>query len=507
MRSIVNNLYGAIQHANAHRQDKVAILPTTGSVWSFADIDRVSSRLAAYFRQVKALSPGSRVSALVEKSPTAFAVYLACLRSGLVFHPLNPSYTRSELDYLLGDAEPSLIVTDPSRFNEMQEISAVLDISSPETLSSDEQGTLIRNSRECRRDFAIEPCESDATAVLLYSSGTTGRPKGIVLSHGNLLSGANALKDAWAITDDDCLMHALPIFHVHGLFISMSPILLAGASTRWLAAFEPATYCRYLPETTLTMGVPTHYTRLLAHEDFTSATCDNLRVAITGSAPMSEATHKDYADKIGQTLLERYGMTEAGVICSNPLNGVRKPGSVGLPLEGMELRVLSADGSPARVDEVGDIQIRGESVFSEYWRNPDKTAADFTDDGFFRTGDQGYLDKDGYLFIAGRSKDMIISGGLNVYSREIERELDQLPGITESAVIGVPHADFGEAVVAVLESKEPALDTAAIEAHLREVLAGYKRPKRLLVTEALPRNAMGKVLKNQLRETYKDLLS
>jgi malonyl-CoA/methylmalonyl-CoA synthetase len=345
-------------------------------------------------------------------------------------------------------------------------------------------------------------------AALLYSSGTTGVPKGIMLTHANLLRNTEALVEAWGFTDEDRLLHALPIFHVHGLFVAIGCVLLSGASMRWLTAYNVGEVMRYLPECTVMMGVPTYYTRLLGNRGFGEQHTKSVRLFVSGSAPLLEETFVEFEQRTGHRILERYGMTETNMNTSNPLNGERKPGTVGPPLPGVEVRIVDDDGNELPIDEIGNLQVRGPNVFIGYWKMPDKTSEDFTEDGYFNTGDKGKIDGDGYVSIVGRAKDMVITGGLNVYPKEIELFIDDLPGVRESAVIGVPHKDFGEGVVAVVvpENVEAVSERDIIDACKAE-LANFKVPKRVVFVDELPRNSMAKVQKNVLRETYQGLLS
>ena len=367
-------------------------------------------------------------------------------------------------------------------------------------------GTLADQSRDTDDDPVIVHRDKHDMAALLYSSGTTGKPKGIVLTHNNLYASAHTLVQAWGFTEDDILLHALPLYHVHGLFVALSCVLLSGGAMRWLPAFDTGKAIDLLPQCTAMMGVPTYYTRLLGREDFTGETAAHMRLFISGSAPLLEDTFHAFEDRTGHRILERYGTSETNMNTSNPLSGERKPGSVGPPLPGVEVRICDAGGTVLPDGETGNLQVRGENVFREYWRMPEKTAEDFTGDGFFNTGDLGVIDEDGYVSIVGRSKDLIITGGLNVYPAEVENTINDLAGVTESAVIGVPHPDFGEAVVAVIVCAPGAtLNEGKVTAHAKDRLAGYKAPKLVAFVDELPRNTMGKVRKNLLREEYEDL--
>ena len=478
-----------------------------GRSYRYADIDARSAALAAYLTGI-GVAPGDRVSVQVEKSPEMLCLYLACLRAGFVFHPLNMAYTASELEYFLNNAEPAAVVCDPK--NELA-IKAIADAAGARfvfTLDGDGNGSLAAHANETSTDFGIVPRAADDLAALLYSSGTTGVPKGIMLTHANLLRNTEALVQAWGFTDQDRLLHALPVFHVHGLFVAIGCVLLSGASMRWLAAYNAGEVMRYLPECSVMMGVPTYYTRLLANKAFNADTASKMRLFVSGSAPLLEETFVEFEQRCGHRILERYGMTETNMNTSNPLDGERKPGTVGPPLPGVEVRIVNDDGSELPTDEIGNLQVRGPNVFIGYWKMPDKTSEDFTEDGFFNTGDKGRIDEDGYVSIVGRAKDMVISGGLNVYPKEIELFIDDLPGVSESAVIGVPHADFGEGVIAVVvpETMGEVSEGDIIDACKSE-LANFKVPKRVVFVDELPRNTMAKVQKNVLRDTYQDLLS
>jgi malonyl-CoA/methylmalonyl-CoA synthetase len=433
---------------------------------------RLVDSIAAALAQ-RAVVVGDRVVAQVEKSPEAIALYLACLRLGAVFVPLNTAYTAAEIAYFLGDAEPRIAVG---------------------VTSSVPLADLVCNeAAPTRAPAAMQPSD---LAALLYTSGTTGRSKGAMLTRANLASNAVTLAQAWQFTERDVLLHALPIFHVHGLFVAINTVLAAGSSMLFLSKFDPNEVVRLLPESTVMMGVPTFYTRLLQLPSFTRERCTSIRLFVSGSAPLLAATHREFRERTGHAILERYGMSETLMNTSNPYDGERVAGSVGPPLPGIEVRV----------DPDGMIEVRGPNVFRGYWRMPEKTAAEFRADGFFITGDVGRFDRRGYLFIVGRAKDLIISGGYNVYPVEVETELDALAGVVESAVIGVPHPDFGEGVTAVVVPRAGAtLDEGDMRAALEQRLAKYKLPKRILFVSEMPRNAMGKVQKAELRQRYRDL--
>jgi malonyl-CoA/methylmalonyl-CoA synthetase len=501
------NLYAHFyEQVSRHLPDEL-LCTDDGRSYSYEDIDRRSAQIAHCLTNI-GTRPGERVSVQVEKSPESLCLYLACLRAGFVFHPLNMAYTSNELEYFLQNAEPSVVVCDPKNLagiTPIAELAAVRDVL---TLDADGNGTLIEYANEAAAEFGIVECAADDIAALLYSSGTTGVPKGIMLTHSNLLRNTEALVEAWGFTDKDRLLHALPIFHVHGLFVAIGCVLLSGASMRWLPGFNAAKVIRFLPECTVLMGVPTYYTRLLAEDGFTEETASNIRVFISGSAPLLAETFIEFETRTGHSILERYGMTETNMNTSNPLHGERKPGTVGPPLPGVEVRIVDADGAVVPAGEIGSLQVRGPNVFAGYWKMSEKTAEDFTTDGFFITGDTGRIDTDGYVSIVGRAKDMVISGGLNVYPKEIELFIDELAGVRESAVIGVPHADFGEAVVAVIVPENAAeVSEHDVITACRAELANFKVPKRVVFVDELPRNTMAKVQKNLLRTTYADLLS
>ncbi len=466
------NLYDILAGGFPVDRTKPAFLLIDGSAISYAELEAGAAQIAGHL-VASGVAPGDRVGLQAEKSVEAVMIYLGVLKAGAVFLPLNSAYTRAEVDYFIGDAAPRVFVTDAQAFR------AEADAADP----------LLKTAE--RADHHL--------ASLIYTSGTTGRSKGAMLSHGNLAANARALHEVWGFTPDDVLLHALPIFHVHGLFVALHCAFLSGAPMVWLTKFDDAQVMAGLARSTVMMGVPTFYTRLLANPNFTREKAAHMRLFICGSAPLLESTFAEFEERAGMRILERYGMSEAVIITSNPLGGARIAGSVGYPLPGVELRIGGGD-------DTGVIEIRGPSVFSAYWRMPEKTAEEFTADGFFITGDVGRQDPDGRVWISGRAKDLIISGGYNVYPKEIELVLDALPGVTESAVIGAPHPDFGEGVVAVVIGAGfgPG-DEAAMIAACRRQLAAYKAPKRIIFVDDLPRNAMGKVRKNLLRDRYTDL--
>ena len=465
------------------------------------DTARYANALAA-----QGLKPGDRLAVQVEKSPEAIILYLAAARAGVVFLPLNPAYTVAELDYFIADAEPALVIVDPARHEAIEPIARARG-AALETLDARGGGSFIERARGQKTEFADAERGPDDLAALLYTSGTTGRSKGAMLTQDNLLSNAKVLTGYWRFTGDDVLLHALPIFHTHGLFVATNVVLAAGASMIFLPKFDAAQVMGLLPRATSLMGVPTFYVRLLQQPALSVETTRHIRLFVSGSAPLLAETHRAWSARTGHAILERYGMTETNMNTSNPYDGDRIPGTVGFALPGVDLRITEPEsGAEIPQGETGMIEVKGPNVFKGYWRNPEKTRAEFRPDGFFITGDLGMIDARGYVHILGRGKDLIISGGFNVYPKEVESEIDDLPGVVESAVIGVPHPDLGEGVTAVVVcAGEQLVDEAAIQRRLKERLAGYKLPKRVIFVADLPRNAMGKVQKNLLRESCKDL--
>ncbi|MEQ1512084.1 MAG: malonyl-CoA synthase [Lysobacteraceae bacterium] len=458
---------------------------------------------AANALHTQGVCAGDRVAAQIAKTPEALAVYGATAAVGAVFLPLNTAYTAAEVDYFVGDAEPALLLVDPARADALAPIAAAHD-AKLSTLGADGRGSFRDLCDAQPEAFAVENCGDDDLAALLYTSGTTGRSKGAMLTHANLLSNAEALAREWRYTSDDVLLHALPIFHTHGLFVATNVTLISGASMLFLPGFDLDAILRLLPRATVLMGVPTFYTRLLDAPQFDRALCERMRLFVSGSAPLLAETHVAFEARTGHRILERYGMTETNMNTSNPYAGDRRAGTVGLALPGVDVIVADPEtGTPLPAGETGVVEVRGPNVFKGYWRMPEKTQEEFRDNGFFITGDLGCFSDDGYLTLVGRQKDLIITGGFNVYPKEVELLLDEQPGVLESAVIGVPHPDFGEAVIAVLVAQPDArLDLTAIDAVLREQLARYKQPKALEVVAELPRNTMGKVQKNLLRDRF-----
>ncbi len=488
----------------ADPQAPCLILPD-GRAWTYADVDRASARLANLMLAL-GLRSGDRVAVQVDKTPEALVLYLATLRAGMVFLPMNPAYQRHEVAYFLDDASPALFVCRPQARALAGELAKAAGVRHLLELGDDGTGSLVAAAAPHADAFATAWRRGDDLAAILYTSGTTGRSKGAMLSHRNLAVNAQALHDTWRFAPGDVLLHMLPIFHVHGLFVASHCALLNGSAMLFEPRFDARRALELLPRASVFMGVPTYYTRLLAEAGFTKASCHGMRVFISGSAPLLKETFDEFRRRSGHTILERYGMTEGGMFTSNPYDGERRGGTVGFPLPCTEVRVVGGGGHPCRPGRIGDIQVRGANVFAGYWQMPEKTREEFTADGWFKTGDLGQWSDDGYLAIVGRSRDMIISGGLNVYPKEIEEILDALPGVVESAVIGVPHADFGEMVAAVVarsgNEAGAALSAEAVIAALKGELANFKIPKRVWIVDDLPRNAMGKVQKKLLRERY-----
>ena len=454
----------------------------------------------------RGVKPGDRVAAQTEKSVSGLVLYLAAVRAGAVYLPLNTAYTLNELDYFITDAEPSLVVCDASRAEGIGAIARKVD-AKVETLGADGKGSLTEAADKASSEFKTVARTNDDLAAILYTSGTTGRSKGAMLSHDNLASNSLSLVDYWRFTNKDVLIHALPIYHTHGLFVASNVTLFARASMIFLPKFDPDVIIKLMARASVLMGVPTFYTRLLQSPALTKESTKHMRLFISGSAPLLADTHREWAARTGHAVLERYGMTETNMNTSNPYDGQRVAGAVGHALPGVTVRVTDPEtGQELPRDTVGTIEVKGPNVFKGYWRMPEKTKTEFRDDGFFITGDLGKIDQKGYVHIVGRGKDLVISGGFNVYPKEIESEIDAMPGVIESAVIGVPHADFGEGVTAVVVCNPQAkIDEATVLKALEGRLAKFKMPKRVFVVDELPRNAMGKVQKNILRDMYSDI--
>jgi malonyl-CoA/methylmalonyl-CoA synthetase len=476
-----------------------------GRELTYASLREQSGRFAAALKR-RGVVPGDRVAVQVDKSAEAVLLYVACLRTGAVYVPINVTNTPNEVDYFLRDSQPRVAVIRPSDRASLEPSAARADVGHLESLGAEGEGSLPELALQSGEDPMLtwRPA-ADSPAAIVYTSGTTGRSKGAVISHANLASNAAVLVDTWRFTSRDVLLHGLPLFHIHGLFAAINTVLASGSSLLLLPRFDAALALRYLPTITVFMGVPTHYTRLLQQPELNRETTMGVRLFVSGSAPLPAETHHEFLRRTGHTILERYGMTETLMNTSNPYDGARKPGSVGLPLRGMSLRVADASTGAALSNPgaIGVIEVTGPNVFSGYWRDPEKTRGEFTADGWFKTGDLGHVDADGYVHIVGRAKDLVISGGYNVYPKEVEAELDALSGVLESAVFGVPHPDFGEGVTAAVVPRPAAEVSEADVIHsLQARLARYKVPKRVLFVDELPRNAMGKVQKNLLRATY-----
>lgn len=495
------NLYQALSAAWPRSGTAIEVADTDlGYTWD--DLRQGSALLATLFTDL-GLQPGERVMLQTEKSVEALMVWLACLRAGLVLVPLNPAYQKAELAHFLKDAEPRLLVVTPEAFHWASKLAFQHEVDWVFTLGTERQGTLLDRATQLLprvKDDVLPRTDSDAAAIL-YTSGTTGVSKGALLTHGNLRSNAETLVALWGFTPDDVLVHALPIFHVHGLFVASHCALMSGSRMRWCSRFEPALVTQQLRGASVFMGVPTLYTRLLAFAGLTRVAAASVRLFVSGSAPLQAETFDAFTVRTGQVILERYGMSETGMLTSNPLRGDRRRASVGSALPGVQLRIHEPDA-----EGVGSVEVKGPNVFGGYWKRPELTATEFTPDGFFRTGDMGHLDADGYLHLVGRAKDLVITGGFNVYPAEVEGHLNGLPGVQESAVIGLPHPDFGEAVTALLVPQAgTTLDPDGLLRTLRGQIAAFKCPKRLLVVAELPRNAMGKVQKKALREQHAGL--
>ncbi|WP_298208453.1 malonyl-CoA synthase [Acidovorax sp.] len=514
-----HNLFSALRAAFPADLASTAVETTASDgvplFYTWGDLDRASARMANLLASLK-LPEGSRVAVQVEKSVEAMVLYLATLRAGYVFLPLNTAYQSAEIEYFIGNAEPAVVVCTPGNFGWVSKIAFTLGTQHVFTLGDDRTGSLLE--RAAHHSDAHMPAQksADDLAAILYTSGTTGRSKGAMLTHGNLLSNAQVLKDYWGWKPGDVLIHALPVFHVHGLFVAIHGALLNGSKMIWFAKFDPKAVLAAMPRATVFMGVPTLYVRMLAEAGLTKEAAKNMRLFIAGSAPLLIETFAEWQQRTGHTILERYGMSETIMLTSNPYaadprhggQAERRGATVGFPLPGVGLRVVDDANKPLPVGEIGAIQVKGPNVFKGYWRMPEKTAEEFTGDGWFKTGDVGKVDERDYVSIVGRSKDLIISGGYNVYPAEIEGYINEMSGVAESAVVGVPHPDFGEVGVAVVIAKPGAQpNPEAIVAQLKSQLANFKIPKKCFVVSELPRNTMGKVQKNLLREQHKGLFA
>jgi malonyl-CoA/methylmalonyl-CoA synthetase len=486
---------------------RLAIEQLDGTRITYADLIARAGQMANVL-VARGVKTGDRVAAQTEKSVSALVLYLATVRAGAVYLPLNTAYTLNELEYFITDAEPSLVVCDPAKAQGIGKIAAKVG-AGVETLGPDGKGSLTEAADKASSDFTTVPRSNDDLAAILYTSGTTGRSKGAMLSHDNLASNSLSLVGYWRFSKDDVLIHALPIYHTHGLFVASNVTLFARAAMIFLPKFDPDLILKLMARATVMMGVPTFYTRLLQNPGLSKQSTKHMRLFVSGSAPLLADTHREWFARTGHAVLERYGMTETNMNTSNPYDGDRVPGAVGFPLPGVSVRVTDPEtAKELKRDEIGMIEVKGPNVFKGYWRMPEKTRSEFRDDGFFITGDLGKIDDKGYVHIVGRGKDLVISGGFNVYPKEIESEIDAMPGVIESAVIGVPHADFGEGVTAVLVcTKGAPVTEASVLKGLEGRLAKFKMPKRVFVVEELPRNAMGKVQKNILRDTYSKIYS
>ncbi|WP_424976302.1 malonate--CoA ligase [Dinoroseobacter sp. S124A] len=503
---MTNPLYDALFGAHIGSAAPFLHLPD-GSTQSHGDFVALAARYAATLTG-QGLAPGDRLAVQVEKSPEALAVYAACVQAGIVFLPLNTAYTPAEVSYFVGNSGAKLVLCDPRAEAGLAPVAAEAGAALL-TLGGAGEGSFAEAAAQAPAEFETVPRTREDLAAFLYTSGTTGRSKGAMLSQENLLSNAEVLIDYWRFTAEDTLLHALPIFHTHGLFVATNITLLAGGSMIFLPKFDTDAMIAALPRATSMMGVPTFYTRLLADARFNKDLVAHMRLFVSGSAPLLAETHREFEDRTGHRILERYGMTETNMNTSNPYDGARRAGTVGHPLPGIELKITDPEtGVELAQGEIGQIEVRGPNVFQGYWQMPEKTAAELRADGFFITGDLGLIDDQGYVQIVGRGKDLIISGGYNIYPKEVELALDQAPGVLESAVIGVPHPDFGESVVGVLVPRGGAeIDLEAVADQITTELARFKQPRKLVVMDALPRNTMGKVQKNVLRDQFADAFS
>ncbi|MDE0062220.1 MAG: AMP-binding protein [Gammaproteobacteria bacterium] len=502
------NFFEELESAFAAAADRECLRVPGRVSWSYGDLLHTTGLMAGVLADY-GVGAGDRVLAQVDKSPEALALYLATLRAGGIYVPLNTAYTGAEVDHFVNDAEPLLFVARPGTEHQERLVKRVVGGRSMRvlTLGADGGGTLTDNMRGGKPLALAVSRKAGETAALAYTSGTTGRAKGAMLTHANIASNAHALRTCWGWRPDDVLLHALPIFHIHGLFIALHCALLGGTPVIFLPRFEVGAVLSRIPEATVMMGVPTFYTRLLNRPELNAEHCAGMRLFISGSAPLTERTFRIWEERTGHRILERYGMSEAIIIASNPLEGPRLEGTVGFPLPGVKVRVADAVGREVPRGNIGTIEVRGGNVFKGYWRMPEKTAEEFRPDGYFVTGDLGTMDHEGRLAVVGRNKDLIISGGYNVYPKEVERAIDEFDEVVESAVIGVPHPDFGEGVVAVVVPTERPVEADWLRRALEQRLARFKQPKRVVNVGELPRNAMGKVQKNRLREDYAGLFA
>ena len=500
--SIVNhNLYNLLNPVQSPRKQTFLIKEDSTSI-DYSQIDSLSATIAHNLNRL-GVQKGDRAIAVVNKSVEALALYLGCLRSGIVFVPLNPAFTPSELEYFFNDAKPKIVVSDRENLSQISSVATQCSIELVKAIDSEDSNSLITSQESFDySDRKIAEVAKDDPAVMIYTSGTTGKPKGAILSHHNLTVNGTDLKNYWGFTSADTLLHSLPIFHVHGLFFATHCVMLSGASMIFLPKFDAAKVIQHINQATVMMGVPTYYRRLLANSAFDKESCEKMRLFISGSAPLREDTFIEFEERTGLKILERYGMSETGINTSNPLQGERRLGTVGFSLGKSELRIVNENNELLPPGEVGQVRVKGENVFKGYWQMPEKTKAAFTEDGFFKTGDLGFVSSDNYLTLVGRAKDLIISGGMNVYPKEVENRLNQISGVIESAVIGLADSDFGEAVTAVLVIDETFQRDRDLKQILKKELVNYKIPKQFLFIDRLPKNAMGKVQKNKLREKY-----
>ena len=498
------NLYALFASRFPPDRSACAIETSDGLYYTWLDIERATARIANLFASLN-LPKDAHIAVQVEKSPEALLLYLATIRAGYVYLPLNTAYRAAEINYFINNAKPAVVICSPVNFGWVAKIAFKSGTSHVFTLGEQRNGSLLERATHHVDTFDTAVKAPADLATILYTSGTTGRSKGAMLTHDNLASNAKVLQKAWQWQAGDVLLHALPLFHVHGLYVAAHGALLNGSKMIFLSKFDTAEVIRQLPRATLLMGVPTFYVRLLADPAFDKAACAAIRLFISGSAPLLTDTFDAFITRTGHTILERYGMSETTMLTSNPVDGARIGGTVGMPLPGVAVRVVAEDGRACAAGNIGAIQVKGPNVFAGYWQMPEKTAEEFTDDGYFVTGDVGRFDASGYLTIVGRSKDLIISGGYNVYPKEIEMIIDDIDGVAESAVIGVPHAEFGEAVTAVVIVRAGSVLTeASIISTLKSRIANFKVPKRVHFLDELPRNAMSKVQKNLLREQFKE---
>jgi malonyl-CoA/methylmalonyl-CoA synthetase len=494
------------RHATITPDAPFLILPDQ-SVITYSDALARSGQMAGLFKEL-GVARGDRIAVHVEKSAEALLTYLAALRIGAVYLPLNTAYTPAEVEFFLRDATPALFIHRPADDEAMASLCSAIGVPHRLTLAPDGEGTLTATASRQPEESAIAAVAASDLAAILYTSGTTGRSKGAMLTHDNLASNARTLAEVWRFTQADRLLHALPIFHTHGLFVATNVSIVAGSAIVLLPKFDAAELIRLMPQANVLMGVPTFYSRLLAHPGFTPELTAHMRLFVSGSAPLSAETHKEFRARTGHAILERYGMTETNMNTSNPYDGERIPGSVGLPLPGVELRITDPQNAASLAQgEAGMIEVRGPNVFRGYWQLPEKTAEELRPDGFFITGDLGVIDERGYVSIVGRAKDLVICGGFNVYPAEVEALLDAIPGVAESAVIGVPHPDMGEGIVAVVQRRDAELDETGILAALEGKLARFKQPRRIVFVAELPRNTMGKIQKKLLRDSYGHLFA